>query len=85
MVHISALFFMDLKGKILISRNYRGDVDKKQAEKCVCAPLCCCQGAADDRGTCGGATPARAASGAAAAPKRVRRLARPDWRDIVAT
>ena len=35
MVHISALFFMDLKGKILISRNYRGDVDKKQAEKCV--------------------------------------------------
>jgi hypothetical protein len=31
----SAIFFMDLKGKILISRNYRGDVDKKQAEKCV--------------------------------------------------
>lgn len=38
MVHVSALFFMDLKGKILISRNYRGDVDKKQAEKCVVPP-----------------------------------------------
>lgn len=29
----SAIFFMDLKGKILISRNYRGDVSKAQAEK----------------------------------------------------
>jgi hypothetical protein len=35
MVHISALFFMDLKGKILISRNYRGDVSRTQADKCV--------------------------------------------------
>lgn len=29
----SAVFFMDLKGKILISRNYRGDVSRAQAEK----------------------------------------------------
>jgi AP-1 complex subunit mu len=29
----SAIFFMDSKGKILISRNYRGDVSKSQAEK----------------------------------------------------
>ncbi len=31
----SAIFFMDLKGKILISRNYRGDVSRTQADKCV--------------------------------------------------
>ena len=29
----SAIFFMDLKGKILISRNYRGDVSRAQADK----------------------------------------------------
>lgn len=31
----SAIFFMDLKGKVLISRNYRGDVSRAQADKCV--------------------------------------------------
>ena len=30
---LSAVFFMDLKGKILISRNYRGDVSRAQADK----------------------------------------------------
>jgi hypothetical protein len=29
----SAIYFMDLKGKILISRNYRGDVGRAAAEK----------------------------------------------------
>jgi AP-1 complex subunit mu len=29
----SAVFFMDLKGKILISRNYRGDVSRVQADR----------------------------------------------------
>jgi hypothetical protein len=29
----SAIYFMDMKGKILISRNYRGDVTKAAAEK----------------------------------------------------
>ena len=31
---VSALFVMDSKGKILISRNYRGDVTKANADKC---------------------------------------------------
>lgn len=30
---LSALFFIDLKGKVLISRNYRGDVSRAQAER----------------------------------------------------
>ena len=30
---LSALFFIDLKGKVLISRNYRGDVTRAQAER----------------------------------------------------
>ena len=29
----SAVFFLDLKGKVLISRNYRGDVSRAQAER----------------------------------------------------
>jgi len=29
----SAIYFMDMKGKILISRSYRGDVSKAAAEK----------------------------------------------------
>lgn len=31
----SALYIMDLKGKILIHRNYRGDVPRAAAEKYV--------------------------------------------------
>ena len=31
----SALFVMDLKGKIIISRNYRGDVPMSVSERCV--------------------------------------------------
>lgn len=31
----SAVFFLDLKGKIIIWRNYRGDVPKAAVEKCV--------------------------------------------------
>ena len=30
---VSAVFFIDLKGKVLISRNYRGDVTRSQAER----------------------------------------------------
>jgi AP-1 complex subunit mu len=30
---VSAVFFIDLKGKVLISRNYRGDVTRVQAER----------------------------------------------------
>jgi hypothetical protein len=32
---VSAIYLMDSKGKILISRNYRGDVTRANAEKCV--------------------------------------------------
>lgn len=32
----SAVYILDLKGKILISRNYRGDIPKSAAERCVC-------------------------------------------------
>jgi hypothetical protein len=32
---MDALYFLDLKGKILIWRSYRGDVGRAQAEKCV--------------------------------------------------
>jgi hypothetical protein len=30
---VSAIFLVDLKGKVLISRNYRGDVTRAQAER----------------------------------------------------
>ncbi|XP_072023671.1 AP-1 complex subunit mu-1-like isoform X1 [Amphiura filiformis] len=30
---LSAIFFLDLKGKVLISRNYRGDVDMSKIDK----------------------------------------------------
>ena len=30
---LSSLFFLDLKGKILISRDYRGDISPKYAEE----------------------------------------------------
>ncbi|MDR3742632.1 MAG: hypothetical protein P4L40_26740 [Terracidiphilus sp.] len=33
----SALYILDLKGKIIISRDYRGDVSKGAVEKCVCS------------------------------------------------
>lgn len=29
----SAVYFLDIKGKILISRNYRGDVSRAAADK----------------------------------------------------
>jgi len=31
----SAVYILDLKGKILISRNYRGDIPKSAAERWV--------------------------------------------------
>jgi AP-1 complex subunit mu len=31
----SAIFIMDLKGKIIISRNYRGDVPMSASERCA--------------------------------------------------
>ncbi len=31
----SAIYFMDMKGKILISRNYRGDVTRAAVDKYV--------------------------------------------------
>jgi hypothetical protein len=34
----SAIYVLDLKGKVLISRDYRGDVPKSAIDKCV---LCC--------------------------------------------
>lgn len=34
----SALFVMDLKGKIIISRNYRGDVPMSVSERCAGGP-----------------------------------------------
>ena len=36
----SAIFILDAKGKILISRNYRGDVSRANAEKCVGGLFC---------------------------------------------
>ena len=32
---VSAIYLMDSKGKILISRNYRGDVTRANADKCA--------------------------------------------------
>lgn len=32
---LSSLFFLDLKGKILISRDYRGDISPKYAEEFI--------------------------------------------------
>jgi hypothetical protein len=32
---LSAVFILDVKGRVLISRNYRGDVSKAAADKCV--------------------------------------------------
>lgn len=32
---LSSLFFLDLKGKILISRDYRGDISSKHAEEFI--------------------------------------------------
>ena len=37
----SAIYVMDAKGKILISRNYRGDVTRASAERCVLRLLLC--------------------------------------------
>lgn len=34
---VSAIYLMDSKGKILINRNYRGDVSKVNADKFVLA------------------------------------------------
>jgi hypothetical protein len=31
----SAIYFLDAKGKVLISRNYRGDVTRAAVDKCV--------------------------------------------------
>lgn len=36
----SALFIMDLKGKIIISRNVRGDVPMAVSERCVRTYVC---------------------------------------------
>lgn len=30
---VSAIFILDLKGKVLISRNYRGDMDMSKIDK----------------------------------------------------
>ena len=32
---LSSLFFLDLKGKILISRDYRGDISSRHAEEFI--------------------------------------------------
>lgn len=37
----SSIFVMDLKGKILIFRNYRGDIPTSAADKCVRGPSRC--------------------------------------------
>jgi hypothetical protein len=39
----SAIYVLDGKGKILISRNYRGDVTRASAERCVRRPLSAAQ------------------------------------------
>ncbi len=36
---VSAIYLMDSKGKILINRNYRGDVSKVNADKFVPAEV----------------------------------------------
>ena len=38
----SAVYVLDLKGKIIISRDYRGDVPKSAIEKCVFGVVCRC-------------------------------------------
>jgi hypothetical protein len=37
MVHASSIFFLDSKGKILIFRNYRGDVPRSASDRWVAA------------------------------------------------
>lgn len=31
----SAIYFLDMKGKVLISRNYRGDIDNSVIDKFI--------------------------------------------------
>ena len=39
---IFQIFLLDVKGKVLISRNYRGEIDSNQIDKFM--PLLCQQG-----------------------------------------
>lgn len=41
----SALFIMDLKGKIIISRNFRGDIPMTVSDRCARRPRIWCWGA----------------------------------------